>query len=572
VPVKTVRAVLAALALTAVTGLMVAPPALALPRATVAENDPVAVAVVVPFTVVPGTDGLIDTTTLAAYTAPGGLLTRELDAVAGTSATIGLDPMIVASIRLLGSAAPASALEWLDRLQSVPNEVFLLAYADADPAAAALAGLTDLTPLDFGFAVDPAAFGPAVTPAPTPTDGATATPSPDPTAAVPPDDTSPPPLPTTEDLLAWQTTLPSVAWPADGTVTADGLAALTSAGYDDVLLSAGNVSPASQAVVAFDGIDAVVADDTLTSLVRSATFASTPLVLTDALAQLTTALGAAAAVSPGRTLVATLDRHWPLGTAHLPQVMAAIDAAARTQSVPLSTVLAGATSQAQLAEPTADARADRRAQLVSGASDVDSFSQIAADPFVITAPQRLSLLALLSVGWTTSGDWDTPATDFLGRVRDVLDAVRIVRGSDVLLLSDRSELPITVTNALPVAVTVLVDVRPLRPVLTVEGGPVELTIEANSSNKAKVPVKSIINGEVNVRVTLTDASGVELGTPRFVKVLVRAEWETTGTLIVAVLVVLVFGGGLIRNIVKRRRSARDAAGEKSTEPSPTADD
>jgi type II secretory pathway pseudopilin PulG len=39
---------------------------------------------------------------------------------------------------------------------------------------------------------------------------------------------------------------------------------------------------------------------------------------------------------------------------------------------------------------------------------------------------------------------------------------------------------------------------------------------------------------------------------------VQAEWETAGALIVASLVILVFGFGLYRNIAKRRRERKEA--------------
>jgi len=100
---------------------------------------PVSLAVLVPLTVRPTTTGLIDATALAGYTAPLGVLTRQLDAVIGTPAVIGLDPMIIASIRVLGAAAPTSATSWLERLQASGNQVFALAYADADLAALAQA-------------------------------------------------------------------------------------------------------------------------------------------------------------------------------------------------------------------------------------------------------------------------------------------------------------------------------------------------------------------------------------------------------------------------------------------------
>ena len=46
--------------------------------------------------------------------------------------------------------------------------------------------------------------------------------------------------------------------------------------------------------------------------------------------------------------------------------------------------------------------------------------------------------------------------------------------------------------------------------------------------------------------------------PRFFKVIVQAGWETVGTVIAGVLVVLIFGGGLVRSILRRRREAASA--------------
>ena len=74
-----------------------------------AAGTPVSLAVLVPLTVRPTASGLIDAATLAGYTAPLGVLTRQLDAVYDTPAVIGLDPMIIASIRVLGTSAPQSA-------------------------------------------------------------------------------------------------------------------------------------------------------------------------------------------------------------------------------------------------------------------------------------------------------------------------------------------------------------------------------------------------------------------------------------------------------------------------------
>ena len=145
--------------------LLIAGPATAAPRAT---GAPVTVSVVVPITA-PETDGvLLDAETLVVATSPSGTLTRDLDAVLATSATIALDPRIPVSIRALGTAAPESATEWLTRLEAAPNDVFLLAYADADLSALARADALEVAAnLDVAFALDAGDFGPPQTSTPT---------------------------------------------------------------------------------------------------------------------------------------------------------------------------------------------------------------------------------------------------------------------------------------------------------------------------------------------------------------------------------------------------------------------
>jgi hypothetical protein len=101
--------------------------------------------------------------------------------------------------------------------------------------------------------------------------------------------------------------------------------------------------------------------------------------------------------------------------------------------------------------------------------------------------------------------------------------------------------------------------RPLRPILNVEDPSVEVTIEPDSTSTVSVPVESITNGDVTVRAELHAANGRTVGEVRFVKVILQAGWETAGTLIAGTLVVLVFGGGLVRSILRRRREAAAGA-------------
>jgi hypothetical protein len=393
---------------------------------------------------------------------------------------------------------------------------------------------------------------------PTPTTGTGATDVPDPGATDVPDD-GPPPLPTTDDLLAWEATLPSIAWPAEGTLDSEGLATLSGMGYADVLLAGSNASQVSTALVDLGDIDGLVTDDAVTEAVRDASYAATPTAYQEAASRLAATLQARAANDPGRTIVATLDRRWPFGTLRVPDVLTAIDAAAESQVVTLSDVLAGPRGGAQLVEADTDAAADRLSTttlLTEASRDEATFLAIADDAALITQPRRLALLALSAAAWhADETGWTTATEDFLTASRGTLDAVQIAQGSDLLLLSDISTLRMQVSNALPVAVTVYVNVRPLRPILHIEDSLVEVTIEPDSTSTATVPVESIANGDVTVRAELRGANGRNLGEVRFVKVILQAGWETAGTLVAGSLVVLVFGVGLVRVILRRRREA-----------------
>ena len=136
-----IRRVGAVLAL--VLGFAVALPFAASAPAQAADpNQPVRLAIAGPLTVPASSIGLIDADALEAYTRPLGLLTQQLDAVFGRQVAIGVDPMIIASIRALGTTAPESALVWLQRLEDAPNQIFPLAYG-----AQAFAYVTGKEPL-----------------------------------------------------------------------------------------------------------------------------------------------------------------------------------------------------------------------------------------------------------------------------------------------------------------------------------------------------------------------------------------------------------------------------------------
>ena len=198
------------------------------------QTPTVGLGLVMPIVVPREPTGIIDSETLQGYTEPAGLLSRELNAALSPSfpMAIAVDPMILASIRLLGSDAPQSAIDWMSRLESAPNDKFTLSYADSDLTAGVQAGAgAVLAPQSLDFALDEARFD-------APTDEATQ--SPEPTA--PTDEPGAVVLPTTEELLALPNSVGGIGWPAADSVVTDDLPALTAAGYSSLILSSGNVA------------------------------------------------------------------------------------------------------------------------------------------------------------------------------------------------------------------------------------------------------------------------------------------------------------------------------------------
>ena len=556
-------------------------------------------AVAVPITTPESETGVLDASALAAYTSSDGTLSRQLRAVQGTGAAVGVDPMIIASIRLLGSSAPASALEWLDQLQSSGLETFALAWADADVAALSQADATVLpTPTSLSPLIDPALFGEAdetpqpddtATPDPTasPTDGSTpagtapgSSPSDAPatggtgtdgtggqgTGGTGTDDGSgATPLPTTESLLSFPYALTGVAWPASDTVVARDLDVLAASGTTSTILSSSNVDPASDstenAAVDVAGKAAVVSDDSLVGLVSRAAGATDDVAWSAAMAELSASVATVARERPSdaRTLLAGLGRDWSSQGPYLHRTLEALATLPWVSTASLADAAASAPSTATLVDrPEDPARVGQVRTLLQADQRVVDLGTALEQPELVTADARLRTLALSSHAWRDNPD------GFVSEVAAASAAagataglVTVVPGSDQLILGDRSSMPLYVENGTGSTATVYLTVAPSNSILSVEQTRIPVTVQARSQARVRVPVQSVANGTVTASITLTSGTGATIGTRTDVAVNVQAGWETAITWVFAVGFLLLFGGGLYRTFRKRRR-AREA--------------
>ncbi|RZU66975.1 hypothetical protein EV379_3350 [Microterricola gilva] len=522
--------------------------------------------IAMPITTPASSLGLIPSEMLAVYTGPGGMLTRSLDAALSHNVAIALDPKILVSIRVLGSSAPTSALDWLERLSGATNEIFALPYSDADITAQAQLGVNPfLAPLSFADAIDPADFtATAPTPTPTPREGED-TPSAEPSTEPSGEPTADTGVPTLDELLAWPYSLSGIAWPAPGLVSAPVLPAFTANGFGTTIVSGSNIAPADSAQPSASGVAGemalLVADTELNSAVSDAITARRESDWQAAMARATAAAAVAADESTPRALLAALPREWPSTASYLNATLSALEQLPFVSSVGLRALSDASAPELTVGETgESPERLAAVANLLERETALTGFSTAVADPATITGPERASLLALLDVAWIPEDEaWRAAVGEDLARTREILDSVSVVESTSVLVVGGSAQFPVTVQNSYTQPVTLTVNLLPSNGRLVVDES-VDVTIDAASSSTVLVPVNAHVgNGAVDVQITLTTSAGVQLGSPVTIPVNVQADWEGLGAALLGAAILLFFGFGIFRNIRRRRRER--AAGE-----------
>ncbi|WAB84483.1 DUF6049 family protein [Microcella daejeonensis] len=541
------------------------------------ESAPAAatVRVVTPLSTPESESALLTAEELAELTGPDGQLTRTLDAVEGTAAALGVDPRIVASIRLLGTAAPESATALLERLAGLSNPTFALAWADADPTATVLArgiplpavegagGPLDASLLDTGVGVPPEVVGPEPSIAPSdeasPVPSASASPSP---SAAPDDAPVDEETITLGQLAAWPHDLEDWAWPRTGGLSPAGVEVLVAGGTRTIIAGDAQLDGAAGSAARAGEATLAVADDSASLAAIGVTTATVQQQAQASTAELAALLAARAVEQPGAAALLALDRTAAQSAARLDGLLTAVDALPWADITPLGqpAATAPATTVGEGALPEGLVGAIGTA-LDAEAVDRE-FARIAVDPAAITDIRRLELLAALSLGW---GEDATAAVQrFTAASSELRSSVQIVESPRILVLADGLfTVPLTVQNGLGTPIVVYVHVESATGQLRVLESRVETGIDGGAQAVAAVPVESLTNGDVDITITVRDAEGRTISGPITVPLSLQAGWETAGIVALTAAILGLLVAGLIRDI--RRRRTRRAA---SVEPAP----
>ncbi|HLP22681.1 MAG TPA: DUF6049 family protein [Microbacteriaceae bacterium] len=483
------------------------------------QTTPASVATLFALSAPSPSDGLYSREALEELFAAGSDLQAALNAVAGQPISVGIDPRIIASIRVLGSDAPADATAWLRRLESAGLDTFALQYGDADPVGQIRAGYpTLLTP---GFA----------------------------------DVTSDPTVAAT--FTDWSYSR-SFLWPRGDVLSADDLATFALTNGAPVIASSDIVGDASQPLVRVGGSTVVVAQSGPSAALGRALSATKSVEWQNA----SNVLQAELTFFGGQTIVLAPDRTVISDALRAAATLTTLAQSNVSRAVPIGSLSpAGSTSLKPTSLP--DLLSSQYDHVRERTTQLESFATVSTQPAAVLDPVIRMTLATFAVGLSDADDTRARAIAAIdATVATLLDSVRLATSSSINVLSSEASLPFTVENDLDAPISVRVGVAPSNGRLLVADS-VLTEVPANSRQTVRVPVKAKVGtGSVALTVTVVDTRGATVTAPVIVQANVQADSEGWGAVAFGSIAISLLLVGVIRQ-VRRARMARFAQQEAS---------
>ena len=277
------------------------------------------------------------------------------------------------------------------------------------------------------------------------------------------------------------------------------------------------------------------------------------------------ALAHADADAPLVAVIAPGDSWVVDGTQASPEITA-IFAAPWVRPIALSTALAASerdTVEASSSPITArDVPADVLVTVQQTVSRLIDLAAATDQPALILDGPARDLLSSASL--TTRADSESRAAGIDSALADaveVLDKVRVTSGSELTLVSNSGNVPITLRNDLDSTVTVVVVMTSRSPNLIINSQPTAV-LAPDTEATVLVPVTAVSNDDVAVTVALRNEAGATLAVAKTLEVRVRAAWGNVATAVATAALVVLLVAGLWRTI---RRGQRDTRIGPSTE-------
>lgn len=494
-----------------------------------------------------------------------------LDAAESRGATIAVDPRILAGVRVLGADAPASGTELIERLERSPATVFLLQFADADPAAQSALGFESLLqPLGFDYAMSGAeeeapedassaadrdegsgeTGGEVVALEPVDTD--TATTEADTTQADGDEDGTS----AVERMLTLFGSVPA-AWPAPGEADAATLGLLSDSGIDSLVLNSENVTKATSARAVLDEFEVLISDAELDAAAAQVLGGDTGTERAAGFATVTGLL-ALAADRESAGLVLALDRAAIADAEDPLQLLAELDALswvtpapAGNQPLGTATLQPGAVSEE---------RVEMLQRTLEHSDSIDALAPLLTNPDHLAEYQRERLLHAFRTSLAASPETlETAAAQIEARDRELLAGVEVVTTENTQLVGTSSLVPVTLNNMLPFDAKVALHVMATSAAISLSEHDFEVEVPAGGNATELVPVHSrVSSGESSLLLEVRAPDGEGYATS-LQHLTLRTAIEAIMLSVLGAAAALLLGFGVWRSI-KRRRSGTAGPG------------
>jgi hypothetical protein len=458
------------------------------------------IAPIVPLIIPPTGGNTLSSEELENYAAPGGALDRSLAAVTNYPVTVAVDSRVTLSIEALGDQAPPNTLAWQSGIDQIAERVISLPWADADPLAT--------------IAIDTLLYG----------------------------------------------RLGQYPW-IHAEVTPEKLeeVALRSA---DAILVPSSVIDSDRTIVQLQSAKMIRVDELTSSFLRQSALAPSSDEFEGNL-QRAQAIIAARALGESDDILVVHTGRLPVtaSVVRLEEILQRLSTKQFAQLVPVPFDTPASEILVSINETPMPREWVQFTDQVRALWEQDvRYVSISDNPEDAILGRWNRYQALFSSTWTgnpsgLAAEWDRAQADSeLFR-----SSVRVEQGSDITVLSDRTDVPVTLRNDLRSTVRVQLVVSPQRAIIRVDEPVIDVTIPAESSIRVSVPITALASGTVTVSLGLQSIGGEPLSEPFDLRVTIRAGWENVITGVLALLIGIVFAVGIYRAVQKRRTPGDDNA-------------
>lgn len=484
-----------------------------------------------------------------------------LDEAEEQLATLAIDPRIIAGIRAYGDNAPASAAELLERLETTALPSFLLQFADADPAAQAALGWSELMqPQSLSYVTRLGSFPEEGSPEgsasqssdQTGNDELTEEPTAPPQGEEDSSEPDPATVPDIEELLAWSEP-DAIAWPAEGQAGAETITFLRNNGINAYVLDSSNVELTGGPRADFGQGSALITDATLGHAVRDAIAADNGVTQQASITRAAATLALATQIEqPG--IVLGLDRG-AVGDAEDPAaIIEQLTSLGWTHPRLIDELPSGSASLVGSSAP-GEQRLSALQSAVDRAPLVEEVGAILRHPEYLESYQQDRLLEFFATRHAApTADFDEVSQAFAARDLELQQGAHIVDAGRIQLVGASTLVPAQVHNSTPFTAEVVMRVSPSSAALSVPERIFEdIVITGDGNERVMVPVRTrVSSGESQLDITITDSTGSYVSSESVLPITIRSNYEGIALWVLGTIAALLFVFGIIRSVGRRK--------------------